>query len=151
MASGRVERRTESITPPEIRLRRREQLLLLGRRDRGKASPIKRQLPLCPAGQGGCLFQSLYNSFRARALALSGDAPLVAEDAVVRTARVRHKDRDDLRAGAHACSASSAWKAAICSASFLDRPLPSPAAAPLMLTRKEKVLLWSGPLSPTSS
>lgn len=45
---------------------------------------------------------------------------------------------------------SSASFAAICSASFLLRPAPLPTAVPLSNTSKQKVLSWSGPLSPNS-
>ena len=135
----------------EIGLRRGKQSLLLLLRNGGEASPIKRQLPLCPGGQGGCLFHRVCNCLGRGRLPLPGDAPLIAEDAVVGAAPVGHKNGDDALPGAHACSASRALQAAICSASFLLRPLPSPAGTPLMLTRKEKVLLWSGPLSPMSS
>ena len=44
-----------------------------------------------------------------------------------------------------------AWAAADCSARFLLVPLPSPTHSPLRSTRTENCLLWSGPLSPTSS
>ena len=53
------------------------------------------------------------------------------------------------RVGGHASSASRAVFAAACSASFLLWPEPVPRGAPLSRTSATKVLLWSGPSSPT--
>ena len=76
-----------------------------------------------------------------KVLGVPGDAVLVAEHAVMRTAEMRHEDRDYAFSGAHCFSASNALQAAICSASFFDLPLPSPVGTPLMSTRKVKSLL----------
>ncbi len=46
---------------------------------------------------------------------------------------------------------STASRAAACSARFLLVPVPCPTSLPLSRTRTEKVLSWSGPVSPVSS
>ena len=129
---------------------RSEQRLLLLRGDGGEAAPIKRQLPLSSLGEkGGCLRYAVFHVLRCRRPLCAGDAALVAEDAGVGTAQMRHKHRQDVGTGAHSRTFSSALQAAICSASFLVLPLPRPETSPLMSTSKVKVLSWSGPLSST--
>ena len=131
--------------------RRAQQRLLLGYRDRREAAPIKRQLPLLSPGEKGGIGYSVPHVLRAGGTKLSGDPVLVAEHAGVGAPEMRHKNRNNARAGAHSERLSSALRAAICSASFLVRPLPDPAATPLMRTSKVKRLSWSGPDSSAST
>ena len=122
-------------------LRRSEQLgLPLGGNGR-KAAAVKGELPLLIPRQALRRPDRLAHGLRRGRALLPGDAPLVAEHTGVRAAQMRHENRDDRSSGAHSFSLRSASQAAICSASFLVRPLPSPALSPLMVTRKEKSLL----------
>ena len=133
----------DAVDPPgsDLLLGGGQQRLLLRCGDGREAAPIKGQLPLCPVGgQGGCLRDRCMNGVGRGRLLPPGDTPLIAEDAVMRTTEMRHKYGDDSLPCAHFFSASSAMRAAICSASFLVRPVPSPAFAPLTETRKVKRL-----------
>ena len=139
-ASGKADR--VYLPAVKIGLCRAQKRLLLRCRDGCEAAPIKRQLPLSSLWEkGGGVLYFVYNGLRCCWLKLPGDAVLVAEHAVVRAAEMRHEDRDYALSGAHFFSASNALQAAICSASFFDLPLPSPAGTPFMSTRKVKSLL----------
>ena len=140
------------IAAVEMRLCRGEKRRLLMYGDGGEAAPVKRQLPLCPrAGQGGCVLYRFVNIPRRGGNGAAGYSALIAEHTVVRAAQMRHEHGDYTFTRAHSPSASSAPRAAICSASFFVLPLPSPAATPFIYTRKVKTLLWSGPRSSESS
>ena len=137
----------------QVRLSRAQQRLLLTDGNGGEGTAVKRQLaaPL-RLRERFCALDRRADVLWRRAGDGTGDAPLIAEYAVVRAAQVRYKDRDDALSRAHLpFSSLSAACAAACSASFLVRPEPEPMGLPLRLTWLVKVLSWSGPLSPSSS
>ena len=98
----------------------------------GQTASVKRQLrPGRNSLRGAQCFPHV---IRADRKGLPGNDPLIAEDTLMRTAKMGDENRDDPTAWIHsfpsARRASSAFFAAACSASFLLRPLPSPAALP---------------------
>ena len=111
--------------------RRGKERFLLGFEYGGKAAAVKRQLISAARlehGNGGT------HRFRRSRKQAAGDAFLVAENAVIRAACMRDKYGKNTAARRHFRSASSALAAAVCSASFLVRPVPSPTGSPFRQT-----------------
>ena len=113
------------------RNRRGKELLLLGFGHGSKAAAVKRQL--ISAARRYRRYGGAHRFRRSRKQA-AGDALLVAENAVIRAACMRDKYGENASARRHSRSASSALAAAVCSASFLVRPVPRPIGSPFRQT-----------------
>ncbi|CDC74503.1 unknown [Candidatus Colimorpha enterica] len=118
--------------------------------DPGKAAAEKRDLRIAVGNRRKCSFYSVLYRTLVKA-PLSGNASLIAENAVVRAAEMRyeHRDVDVSLSGSHSPKSARASLAAFCSAARFDRPFPVPITLPFSRASTVKTFICAGPRSPT--